>query len=80
MVVAFLTTQVQAPNWDDYKKLAKVLNYLHTTHDLLLTLEASNAGVAEWRINGAFGNHSWLSLFGEGHGNLQINVAKIKYA
>ena len=26
--VAFLTTRVQAPNWDDYKKLAKVLNYL----------------------------------------------------
>ena len=47
MAVAFLTTQVQAPDWDDYKKLAKVLNFLCTTCDLVLTLEASNAGVAE---------------------------------
>ena len=58
MVVALLTTQVQAPDWDDYKKVAKVLNYLHTTCDLVLTLEASNAGVAELWIVGAFGNHS----------------------
>ena len=56
--VAFLATWVQAPNWDDYKKLAKVLNYLHTTHDLVLTLEASNSGVAEWWIDSAFGNHT----------------------
>ena len=58
MAVAFLTTCIQSPNWDDYKKLAKVLNYLQNTHDLVLTLEASNAGVAEWWIDGAFGNHS----------------------
>ena len=58
MAVAFLTTQVQSPNWDNYKKLAKVLNYLQSTCDLVLTLEASNAGVAEWSIDGAFGNHS----------------------
>ena len=58
MVVAFLTTRVQAPDWDDYKKLAKVLNYLCTTRDLVLTLEASNAGVGEWWIDGTFGNHS----------------------
>ena len=58
MMVAFLATWVQAHDWDDYKKLAKVLNYLCTTCDLVLTLEASNAGVAEWWINGAFGNHS----------------------
>ena len=57
-VVAFLTTRVQAPDWDDYKKLAKVLNYLRNTRDLILTLEASNAGAAEWWIDGAFGNHS----------------------
>ena len=44
MAVAFLTIWVQAPNWDDYKKLAKVLNYLCTTRDLVLTQEASNTG------------------------------------
>ena len=57
-VVAFLTTWVQFPKWEDYKKLAQVLNYLCTTHDLVLTLEASNPGVAEWWINGTFGNPS----------------------
>ena len=27
-VVAFLMTWVHSPDWDDYKKLMKVLNYL----------------------------------------------------
>ena len=57
MAVAFSMTCVQSPDWDDYKKLAKVLNYLQSTRDLMLTLEASNAGLAEWWIDGAFANH-----------------------
>ena len=40
------------------QKLAKVLIYLQSTCDLVLTLKALNAGVAEWWIDGAFGNHS----------------------
>ena len=55
--VAFLTIRVQAPDWDDYKQSAKVLNYLRTTHDLVSTLEASNAGLAEWWIDGTFCHH-----------------------
>ena len=31
MAVAFLTTWVQSPDCDDYKKHAKVLNYLQST-------------------------------------------------
>ena len=51
-------TQVQSPDWDNYKKVVKVLNYLRSTQDLVLTLEASNTGVVEWWIDGAFANHS----------------------
>ena len=29
MVVAFLMTRVQSPNWDDYKKLGKVLTMIN---------------------------------------------------
>jgi len=35
MAVAFL----QSPDEDDYKKLTRVMQYLHTTKDLTLTLE-----------------------------------------
>ena len=58
MAVASLTTRIQSLDWDDCKKLAKVLNYLQTTYDLVLTLESSNAGVVEWWIDGAFDSHS----------------------
>ena len=57
-VLAFLSTCVQSPNWDNYKKFPKVLNYLQTTCDLVLNLEASNAGVEKWWIDGAFCSHS----------------------
>ena len=48
MVVAFLTMQVQSPDIDDYKKLGKVINYLHGSTQLCLTLEASDLSLANW--------------------------------
>ena len=56
--VAFLTTQVQAPDWDDYKKLAQVIKYLHGTIDMPLTLKAdSSQMIIKWWINASFAIH-----------------------
>ena len=38
MAVAFLCTKVQSLDVDNYKKLARLMQYQHTTRDLTLTL------------------------------------------
>ena len=55
--VAFLSTQVNSPNEDDYKKLTWVMHYLRSTARLPLTLEADNLQVIKWWIDGAFTMH-----------------------
>ena len=57
MVVAFLTTCIQTPDTDNYKKLAKVINYLHDTRHLLLTLEAPNLSLVKWWVDGTYTSH-----------------------
>ena len=57
--VAFLTSRVQAPDVDDYKKLARVLKYLRLTQDLVLTLEAdlNSALIVKWWVDGSYAVH-----------------------
>jgi hypothetical protein len=45
LVVAFLTTRVKGPNFDDWRKLCHTINYLRVTCDLLLILRADGLGV-----------------------------------
>jgi len=40
--VAFLCMRVQSPDVDDYKKLARVMKYIHGTRDMTLTMEAND--------------------------------------
>jgi hypothetical protein len=55
--VAFLTTRVKEPDIDDYKKLQRVMRYLRSTKDLILTLEAHTIKIIKWWIDGAFAVH-----------------------
>ena len=55
--VAFLTTRVQKPDVDDYKKLRRGLQYLRATVDLPLTLEADNAHIVKWWVDASFAVH-----------------------
>ena len=57
VATAFLTTQVQSPDQDDWKKLGQVLIYLRDTRDLYLTLAASQMHVIQWWINASFAVH-----------------------
>ena len=55
--IAFLCTQVKEPNYDDYKKLAQTMKYLHGTKYLPLILEADNTDCIKWWVDGAFAVH-----------------------
>ena len=55
--VAFLSTRVQHPDHDDYKKLGRVMKYLRKTITLPLTLEADDLQLIHWWIDGAFATH-----------------------
>jgi hypothetical protein len=56
--VAFLTTQVKAPDVDNYKKLVRVMKYLHGTTRMALALEADDSQLlVKWWIDASFAAH-----------------------
>jgi Reverse transcriptase (RNA-dependent DNA polymerase) len=54
---AFLCTRVKAPDIDDYKKLGRVMHYLRTTHDMVLTLESNSVNIIKWWVDASFAVH-----------------------
>jgi len=60
VAVAFLTTRVQESDEDDWKKLLRLLQYLNTTKDLVLTLEADKCNIIKWYVDASFGVHDDL--------------------
>ncbi len=82
--VAFLCTRVKHPNQDDYKKLCRVIKYLHRTKFLWLTMEATHLDQNHWFIDGAFAVHKDMRshsgsymTFGRGMMNGSSNKQKI---
>jgi hypothetical protein len=55
--VSFLCTRVLHPDFDDFKKLARVIKYLRGTTTLPLTLEASDTRLMEWWVDASYGVH-----------------------
>jgi len=53
--VVFLCTRVQSPDLDDYKNLARVMQYLCTTRDLTLTLEPGKH--PNWWVDSSYAVH-----------------------
>lgn len=53
-VVAFLTTRLQQPDVDDYKKLLQAMQYLRGTVNMPLTLESDNAHIIKWWVDASF--------------------------
>ncbi len=72
MAVAFLTTQVKAPDKDDWGKLKRVLKYLNGTKFLKLTLCVENLGMLKWYVNGSHNVH-WDC---KGHGGAVFKLGK----
>ena len=53
----FLTTRVQSPDIDHWRKLGRCLPYLKDTKDLPLTLEANNMSIINWWVDASFAVH-----------------------
>ena len=45
--IAFLCGQLHNPDEDDYKKLTRMIQYLHGTKGLFLTLRANDDGTVQ---------------------------------
>ena len=60
--VAFLSTRVQYPDVDDWKKLGRVMKYLRNTRKLGLTLECDHAHIVKWWVDGSFAVHSDMKI------------------
>ena len=55
--VAFLTTRVSSPDYDDYKKLGRCLKYVAEMKDIPLVLEAVGLHSICWWVDASFGVH-----------------------
>jgi hypothetical protein len=55
--VAFLSSRVQAPDRDDYKKLRRVMQYIRGSLEQVRTMEADGTGLAKWWIDASFAVH-----------------------
>jgi len=53
--VAFLCIMVREQDTDDYKKLTKVMQYIHNTRDMTLTIEPD--GEAKWWVDSSYAVH-----------------------
>lgn len=83
LTVAFPCTRVRHPDEDDWKKLLRLLIYLHCTKHLFLTLEANNLSIVKWWADAAFAvHHNFKSHTGAtmsfGKGAVQAVSAKQK--
>jgi hypothetical protein len=55
--IAYLTTRVKGPNEDDWSKLAKMMNFLKSTVDDVLTLRSDGTKTARFHVDAAFAVH-----------------------
>ncbi len=82
--VSFLTTQVKAPDQDDWGKLVRVLKYLNGTQYMKLILSANKMKFTiHWYVEGSHQVHKdcrekieYLMMMGEGAAISSSNVIK----
>ena len=55
--VSFLTTRVQSPDTDDFRKLGRCVRYLKNTSHYPLTLETKSLNSIKWWIDASYGVH-----------------------
>ena len=60
--VAFLTTRVQKPDQDDWKKLGRMMKYLRKTLYMALTLEIDDIQIIKWFIDASYVVHEDFRL------------------
>jgi hypothetical protein len=55
--IAFLCTRTTKSDTDDWRKLKRLLQYLHGTKDLTLTLSAEHLNVIKWWVDASYAVH-----------------------
>jgi hypothetical protein len=70
VVIAFLTTCVQSPDVDDWRKLKHLIEYLRGTMDMPLILGANSTGVLNWYVDASFAVHA--NMIGHTGGGLTM--------
>ncbi len=58
VAIALLTTRVQSPNIDDWRKLGHLIKYFRATVDLPLILGSKKSGVLQWYLHASFAVHA----------------------
>lgn len=73
--VGFLSTRVKAPDTDDWKKLRRVVQYLRSTREMPLTLEADESRIVKWWVDSSFAVHQDMRSHSGGAMSLGGGVA-----
>ena len=58
LAITFLTTRVQSPDVDDWKKLKHLIEYFRATVNLPLILGADGTGILNWYVDASFAVHA----------------------
>jgi hypothetical protein len=56
--VSYLSTRVSCSNSDDEKKLSRVMKYLQSTRDLVLTLSVDDGLTMKWWVDASYAPHT----------------------
>ena len=70
--ISFLCGRLHNPDEDDYKKLTRMIRYLHGMKDLILTLRANNDGIVGWWIDTLYAVHEDM----KGHTGATLSLGK----
>ena len=70
--IAFLCGRLRDPDEDDYKKLARMIQYLHGSKEMVLTLRASEEGIIRWWIDASYAVHEDM----KGHTGATLSLGK----
>jgi hypothetical protein len=73
--ISFLCRRTNAPDEDDYKKLARVMQYLQATLYLKLVLSADGFGIIRWWVDAAYGVH--YDMKGQTGGTLSMGKGSV---
>ena len=70
--IAFLCGRLRNPDEDDYKKLARMIQYLHGSKEMVLMLRASDEGIIRWWIDASYAVHEDM----KGHTGATLSLGK----
>ena len=70
--IAFLCGRLRNPDKDDYKKLTRMMQYLHRTKGMVLTLWSSDDGIVHWWIDASYAVHEDM----KGHTGATLSLGK----